>query len=71
MFVAGPAVYFEEGARQSQATPNGEKSVFTYVKIMDELLSRSEHILVLGCGAEILRQGCRVSEKYSRLLTST
>jgi hypothetical protein len=40
-------VYFEEGVRQSQATPNGE-SVFTYVKLMDELLSRSEHILVLG-----------------------
>jgi SAM-dependent methyltransferase len=45
----GTRVYFEEGVRQSQATPNGE-SVFTYVKLMDELLSRSEHILVLGCG---------------------
>src|SRR5216684_5161732 len=45
----GTRVYFEEGIRQSQATPDGE-SVFTYVKIMDELLSRSEHILVLGCG---------------------
>jgi spermidine synthase len=45
----GTRVYFEEGVRQSQATPGGE-SVFTYVKIMDELLSRSEHILVLGCG---------------------
>ena len=45
----GTRVYFEEGIRQSQATPDGE-SVFTYVKLMDELLSRSEQILVLGCG---------------------
>ena len=45
----GPAIYFEEGVRQSQATPDGE-SVFTYVKLMDELLSRSANILVLGCG---------------------
>jgi SAM-dependent methyltransferase len=45
----GTRVYFEEGVRQSQATPDGE-SVFNYVKIMDKLLSRSEHILVLGCG---------------------
>src|SRR5437899_1502500 len=45
----GTRVYFEEGVRQSQATPDGE-SVFTYVKLMDELLSRSEQILVLGCG---------------------
>jgi hypothetical protein len=28
----GTRVYFEEGVRQSQATPNGE-SVFTYVKL--------------------------------------
>ena len=35
----GTRVYFEEGVRQSQATPDGE-SVFTYVKLMDELLSR-------------------------------
>ena len=42
-------MYFEEGVRQSQATPDGE-SVFTYVKLMDELLSRSNNILVLGCG---------------------
>ncbi len=42
-------MYFEEGVRQSQATPDGE-SVFTYVKLMDALLSRSEQILVLGCG---------------------
>jgi spermidine synthase len=45
----GTRVYFEEGVRQSQATPGGE-SVFTYVKLMDELLSRSANILVLGCG---------------------
>jgi spermidine synthase len=45
----GTRIYFEEGVRQSQATPEGE-SVFTYVKLMDELLSRSTSILVLGCG---------------------
>ena len=45
----GTRIYFEEGVRQSQATPDGE-SVFTYVKIMDELLARSAKILVLGCG---------------------
>jgi spermidine synthase len=45
----GTRIYFEEGVRQSQATPDGE-SVFTYVKIMDELLHRSARILVLGCG---------------------
>jgi spermidine synthase len=45
----GTRIYFEEGVRQSQATPDGE-SVFTYVKLMDELLSRSTNILVLGCG---------------------
>src|SRR5258708_29247468 len=49
----GTRVYFEEGIRQSQATPDGE-SVFTYVKLMDELLSRSEQILVLGCGGGAL-----------------
>jgi spermidine synthase len=46
-------VYFEQGVRQSQATPDGE-SVFTYVKLMDELLSRSGQILVLGCGGGTL-----------------
>ena len=56
----GTRVYFEEGVRQSQATPDGE-SVFTYVKIMDELLSRSEHILVLGCG------GGNLATRLSRL----
>src|SRR4051812_39744715 len=45
----GTRIYFEEGVRQSQATPDGE-SVFTYVKIMDELLHRSARILVLGGG---------------------
>ena len=56
----GTRAYFEEGVRQSQATPDGE-SVFTYVKIMDELLSRSEHILVLGCG------GGKLATRLSRL----
>ena len=37
----GTRVYFEEGVRQSQATPDGE-SVFTYVKLMDELLYKSK-----------------------------
>ena len=45
----GTRIYFEEGVRQSQATPDGE-SVFTYVKLMDGLLHRSTNILVLGCG---------------------
>jgi spermidine synthase len=45
----GTRIYFEAGVRQSQATSDGE-SVFTYVKLMDELLSRSASILVLGCG---------------------
>jgi spermidine synthase len=46
---SGTRIYFEQGVRQSQATPDGE-SVFTYVKLMDELLSRAASILVLGCG---------------------
>jgi spermidine synthase len=45
----GTRIYFEAGVRQSQATSDGE-SVFTYVKLMDELLSRATSILVLGCG---------------------
>jgi spermidine synthase len=45
----GTRIYFEQGVRQSQATPDGE-SVFTYLKLMDELLHRSKSILVLGCG---------------------
>jgi spermidine synthase len=49
----GTRIYFEEGVRQSQATPDGE-SVFTYVKLMDELLHRSTNILLLGCGGGTL-----------------
>lgn len=45
----GTRVYFEEGMRQSQATPNGE-SVFTYIKIMETFLDRSANVLILGCG---------------------
>ena len=45
----GTRIYFEEGVRQSQATPDGE-SVFSYVRLMDELLRRATNILVLGCG---------------------
>ena len=45
----GTRIYFEEGIRQSQATPDGE-SVFSYVKLMDELLHSCSNILVLGCG---------------------
>jgi len=45
----GTRIYFEEGIRQSQATPDGE-SVFSYVKLMDVLLHRATNILVLGCG---------------------
>jgi hypothetical protein len=59
----GTRVYFEEGIRQSQATPAGE-SVFTYVKLMDELLSRSDQVLVLGCGGgNLATRLCRVSER--------
>ena len=57
----GTRVYFEEGVRQSQATPDGE-SVFTYVKLMDELLCGSTRILVLGCGGGNLPPGSPVSE---------
>ncbi len=46
---SGTRIYFEQGVRQSQATPDGE-SVFTYVRLMDELLSRSANVLMLGCG---------------------
>jgi spermidine synthase len=56
----GTRVYFEEGVRQSQATPDGE-SVFTYVKLMDELLYKSKNILVLGCG------GGNLATRLSRL----
>ena len=46
---SGTRIYFEQGVRQSQATPDGE-SIFTYVRMMNELLSRSANILILGCG---------------------
>jgi spermidine synthase len=52
----GTRIYFEQGVRQSQATPDGE-SVFTYVKLMNELLHRSNDILVLGCGGGNLATG--------------
>src|SRR4030095_6730855 len=45
----GTRIYFEEGVRQSQATPDGE-SVFSYVRLMDELLHRAANVLLLGCG---------------------
>jgi SAM-dependent methyltransferase len=53
-------MYLEDGIRQSQATPDGE-SVFTYLKLMDELLYRSQHVLVLGCG------GGNLATRLSRL----
>src|SRR5260370_15619091 len=56
----GKRVCFEEDVSKSQATPDGE-SVFTYVKLMDELLARSEQILVLGCG------GGNLATRLSRL----
>ncbi len=49
----GTRIYFEDGVRQSQATSDGE-SVFTYVKLMDELLHRQKKILMLGCGGGTL-----------------
>jgi len=49
----GTRIYFEDGVRQSQVTSDGE-SVFTYVKLMDELLHRSTKILMLGCGGGTL-----------------
>jgi spermidine synthase len=52
----GTRIYFEQGVRQSQATPDGE-SVFTYVKLMNELLHRCKKILVLGCGGGNLATG--------------
>src|SRR6266545_2220239 len=56
----GTRIYFEEGVRQSQATPDGE-SVFSYVKLMDELLHRATNVLVLGCG------GGNLATRLSRL----
>ena len=58
----GTRVYFEEGVRQSQATPDGE-SVFTYVKLMDELCPVPNKSSSWGAAAEISRQGCRVSAR--------
>ncbi len=46
----GTLAYYEDGILQSQGTSAGE-SVFTYVKLMVELLHRPSRILVLGCGA--------------------
>jgi SAM-dependent methyltransferase len=54
--LSGTRIYFEQGVRQSQSTPDGE-SIFTYVKLMDELLSHSASILVLGCGGGNLATG--------------
>jgi 2-polyprenyl-3-methyl-5-hydroxy-6-metoxy-1,4-benzoquinol methylase len=51
------------GREQSQATPDGE-SVFTYVKLMGELLSRPQRILILGCG------GGNLATRLSRLCKS-
>ena len=57
----GTLAYYEDGIFQSQGTPAGE-SVFTYVKLMTELLHNSSRVLVLGCGAgnlatELSRRG--------------
>jgi SAM-dependent methyltransferase len=52
----GTRIYFEGGIRQSQATPDGE-SVFSYVRLMDELLRRAMNILILGCGGGNLATG--------------
>jgi len=49
----GTRIYFEERIRQSQATPDGE-SVFSYVRLIEELLHRATNILVLGCGGGTL-----------------
>jgi hypothetical protein len=56
----GTRIYFEEGVRQSQATPDGE-SVFSYVKLMDELLHRA--FWCWDAAAGISPPGWRVSEK--------
>lgn len=56
----GTRIYFEDGVRQSQATPDGE-SVFSYVKLMDGLLRRATNILVLGCG------GGNLATRFARL----
>ena len=57
----GTRIYFEEGIRQSQATPDGE-SVFSYVRLMDELLHRTT-IWSWDAAAGISPPGWHVSEK--------
>src|SRR5258708_11577170 len=61
----GSRLYFEEGVHQSRAAPDGE-SHYTYVKLMDALLTRAKNVLLLGCGGGTLgtmlfRQGKRVT----------
>ena len=58
----GTRIYFEEGVRQSQATPDGE-SVFSYLKLMDKLLHHSTNILILGCGGGNLATRLAVSAR--------
>lgn len=62
---SGARRYYEGGAFQSHALPNGE-SCFAYVHIMCELLRRKTRILLLGCGAGSLatmlsRRGAQVT----------
>jgi spermidine synthase len=61
----GSRLYSEAGVHQSKAAPDGE-SHYTYVKLMDALLTPARNILVLGCGGGTLgtmlfRQGKRVT----------
>jgi spermidine synthase len=61
----GSRLYFEEGVHQSKAAPDGQ-SHYTYVKLMDALLTPAANVLVLGCGGGTLgtmlfRQGKRVT----------
>jgi len=58
----GTRIYFEEGVRQSQATPDGE-SVFTYVKLMDELCTVRQTYLSWDAAAETSPPGWPVLEK--------
>jgi len=44
-----PAFIFEEGREAEPATPDGE-SIFTYVKLMDELFVPVEMHTYSGCG---------------------
>jgi len=57
----GTRIYFEEGVRQSQATPDGE-SVFSYVKLMDFCIARRT-FWSWDAAAGISPPGWRVSEK--------